>query len=798
MNRRGRGLRYRGRPPYRRRGGPVPGTSREPSLPPSDSPPHQLLCGNNASPYAGWSVYFPGQSYLKATASGLVDRLRLLEKFFHKNLDDFALPDTELAVARTSYQVDVDEIRQDDDIKEAWPTIIEDLRRQPRDVLSLLGLALYETLNSAMHQSPENDGLQIPKVDVRLAGLAQLTPLREIRTAICGELVAVRGTVVRASEVRPQYAMMGFDCLHCGTSQAVEQPAGYFTLPTKCPTRGCRSRSFKEKPSSALTKLTDWQSLRLQELEETREGGRLPRMVDCELLGDLVDSAVPGDVVTVVGTVDLLRQEGAFSSVEGPKTAFISANNVLGEKGPSAAMTAVGPELTTKDYYAVEAIHEEPHLFRFLVNSLCPPIYGHEVVKAGLLLALVGGVRRHAEDPDRVPVRGDPHVLLVGDPGLGKSQLLQACARLAPRGVYVCGNTSSTAGLTVAAGRGAGGEASLEAGALVLADRGCCCIDELDKMAGAQGALLEAMEQQSISVAKAELAVSLPARAGVIAAANPAGGHYQRGRTVAENLRMNNALLSRFDLVFILLDRSDKDLDRRLSEHIMALHSGGLNTSKTTNSHAGNRSDVSDGSSDVSDSRPLAERLRGPVDDPVPPELLRKYIAYARQYVHPSLSTECSSILRKFYLELRRTCQGDCIPVTTRQLESLIRLVQARARLELREVCTAQDAQDIVEIMKHSMADTLTNELGQVDFGRSQHGSGMSRASQARSFIAVLTEEARMRRKSLFSVAEMKEIATNKCGISSDRFPGVLDSLNNQGFLLSKGNKRFQLQTSEY
>lgn len=795
--RRGRyGAHYHGWPPYRRRTSHVSTVGHSPPSPPCTSPAPLPLITDDPCPYAGWSLYFPREFYAKASANGLVDRLRQLEAFFCRNLDAFIESTASIDVMQTSYQVDVEEVEQDEEIKASWPSFRGDLRGRPGDVLKLLDLALYEVLGSAYHESLEG-GLH-PKISVRLTGFGPLTPLRDIRTAICEELVAVRGTVVRASEVRPRYMTMGFACHHCGTVQAVEQLAGYFTIPSKCPVRGCRSRSFKEQPSSHLTKLVDWQSLRLQELEETREGGRIPRMVDCELTEDLVDMAVPGDVVTVVGTVKLSRQDVSSTSAEGPMTAYISANNVLGEKGPSAAATAVGPDLTTKDYYAVEAIHEEPHLFRLLVNSLCPPIYGHEVVKAGLLLALVGGVRRHADDPNRVPVRGDPHVLLVGDPGLGKSQLLQACARLAPRGVYVCGNTASTAGLTVAAGRGAGGEASLEAGALVLADRGCCCIDELDKMSGAQGALLEAMEQQSVSVAKAELAVSLPARAGVLAAANPSGGHYQRGRTVAENLRMGSALLSRFDLVFILLDRSDEDLDRRLSEHIMALHSRSASTSRTSvESQRENYVDTLDLSSKTG-RRSLAERLRGPVADPVPTELLRKYIAYARQYVQPTLSPDCSLQLQSFYLELRRKHQEDCVPVTTRQLESLIRLTEARARLELREACTVQDALDVIEIMKYSMADTLTDEFGQLDFGRSQHGSGMSKASQARSFVSALTAEARRRETSLFTVADLKEIATDKCGIPSERFLGVLDSLNDQGFLLRKGNKKFQLQTSEF
>ena len=193
---------------------------------------------------------------------------------------------------------------------------------------------------------------------------------------------------------------------------------------------------------------------------------------------------------------------------------------------------------------------------------------------AGLSLALFGGVQKWAADKDRIAVRGDTHCLIVGDPGLGKSQMLQAVASISPRGVYVCGSYSTTSGLTVTLLREGSGDNVLEAGALVLADQGCCCIDEFDKMGHEHQSLLEAMEQQSISIAKAGIICSLPARTSVIAAANPVGGHYNKAKTVAENLKLSPAVLSRFDLIFILIDRPDEALDKLLSEHVMALHAG--------------------------------------------------------------------------------------------------------------------------------------------------------------------------------------------------------------------------------
>ncbi|KAH8035323.1 hypothetical protein HPB51_004564 [Rhipicephalus microplus] len=745
----------RGRGRFRRRaGGPRFARQRRRIVDPEDSDGSQGDDGTAFSPrvgndlnhrrlsaqqstHPGWHLYFPNKDY--PPDESVAQRLKLLEAYFAERVSKFVGP---------------------------------------------TGLALHQTLTKQDQNQIDVGAVDpLPELTVRIAGFGPLTPLRDVRSMTCGRMVAVRGTVVRASEVKPQYRAIGFSCSGCGAEQSVVQPGGYFTAPTCCSERGCRSRIFQE-----------------QESDEGTEGGRIPRIIDCELTDDLVGSAVPGDMVTVTGVVELARCDNPSGST-GPVDCYLVANHILGEqREPAGTTTPSGPDLGRQDYYAIEAIHDKPDLFRLLVNSLCPAIYGHEIVKAGLLLALFGGVRRYSDDPDHVPVRGDPHVLVVGDPGLGKSQLLHACARVAPRGVFVCGNTASIAGLTVSVGRGSAGEASLEAGALVLADRGCCCIDELDKMSTAQGALLEAMEQQCVSIAKAELTVSLPARAGVLAAANPVGGHYNRAKTVAENLRMGNALLSRFDLVFILLDQPNADLDRRLSEHVMAMHLKKSNSLSSCQQLLESASDtqVSAIFQTPEPSNSLAQRLRGPMSDPIPAPLLRKYITYARQYVQPTLSTECAAHLQKFYLHLRGVRQADSVPITTRQLESLIRLTQARARLELREECTAQDALDVIELMKHSIADTQSDGMGSVDFRRSQHGSGMSKPAQARALVSALTKESQRTGNRIFTTSELRTVAEHRCGILSSSVRVVVDALNDQGFLLKKGSGRYQLQTTDF
>lgn len=469
--------------------------------------------------------------------------------------------------------------------------------------------------------------------------------------------------------------------------------------------------------------------------------------------------------------------------------------------------SSVAYEHSPREMEFVSDFFDLPNKFQILVASLCPSIFGHEIIKASLLLGLVGGCQRHTDDPSLVPVRGDLHILVVGDPGLGKSQMLQAVHQVAPRSVFVCGNASTTAGLTVSiTSQGQSGDLNLEAGALVLADQGCCCIDEFDKMSTQHQALLEAMEQQCISITKSGIIANLPARTSILAAANPIGGHYNRSKTVSENLKMSSALLSRFDLVFLLLDTPNNEMDQLLSEHVMKLHSksgresissrNSFNSSLTDslNSSIASRPSQSVLTDHWKGHKPLQARLkipRGAEIELLPPKLLKSWIAYAKKYVvHVTLSPEAKKILMDYFLKLRRDHHTkDSTPITTRQLEAMMRLTEARAKLDLSETATVEHAQDIVDLMNLSMLQTQSDVFGSLDFERSQNGSGTSLRSLQKVVLQKIVREKQQTGNDLINIERIKALVPG-----CPQVRNVVEALNLDGQLIKKGPGLYKIE----
>lgn len=747
-------------------------------------------------PFRKWLQYLPGEQY--SPTSNLVHCLQAVKQFFLKSTN---LENSEELHEKRFFDVNLKLLIEDPGVLQAWPLLKEDLEDRAEKVSGILGLTRHQMIEDELQNDGGGVTKAFPMVRARLTKHSPSTPLKMLKSSYFGKLVTIRGTVIRVSSIRPMCAWMEFQCPICLADQVVHQPEGKHTAPSRCCGAGCRQyKNFVPKRASKKTITVDLQNIRLQEIVQD-DGGRVPRTIECELTEDLCDNCVPGDVIILTGVVKVVSSEEGNSKQPKAKSKtmfilFISALNISNSRSKgSRGSNNIGIEFTNNDYAAIQEIHTfGDSIFKLLTNSLSPSIYGHELVKAGLLLGLFGGTNKSAGDRTHLSIRGDPHILVVGDPGLGKSQMLQSTSAVAPRGVFVTGNTTTTSGLTVTLTREACNDFALEAGALVLADQGCCCIDEFDKMTTQHQALLEAMEQQCISVAKAGVVCTLPARTAILAAANPVGGHYNRSKTVAENLKLGPALLSRFDLVFILIDTPNEQMDGLLSEHVMALHLPQNTTKKST------FLDPTQQPHTISASAPLADRLKykaGETKEPIPHPILRKYIAYARKYVFPKLSKEACNVLQNFYLELRQKHQtSDSTPITTRQLESLIRLTEARAKLQLCEEATVQDALDVVEIMKLSMVDTFSDNTGLLDFSRDLNGSGMSSKNAAKNFIAALTRQSHNLQKNTFTVDEMKKFA-QMSAIKVDNFSDFVASLNYQGFMIKKSDKIYQLLSAD-
>jgi len=504
---------------------------------------------------------------------------------------------------------------------------------------------------------------KIEEVNVRFKGLPITTSLRTLGSIHIGKLVMVDGIIIRATPARPMVTRAAFKCRRCGTVTYVDQSSPFLRTPVQCSDPACRRKGPFEFLQEEST-FVDSQQIRIQERPEDLPPGQLPRWLNIRLEGrELVDLARPGDMVAMVGIVRAVAPTLPRAGKLRVFRMHLDANFIdLVSKEPETVI--ISPEEEEK----ILKLTKDPWVHRKVIQSIAPSIFGYDHVKESIMYLLFGGIPKQLPD---IRIRGDMNVLLIGDPGTAKSQLLQYVARIAPRGLYTAGRGSTAAGLTAAVLSERGGGMTLEAGALVLADKGVACIDEIDKMRKEDRvAIHEAMEQHTVSVAKGGIVATLNARTAILAAANPALGRYEPYRTVAENISLPVTILSRFDLIFVLRDVPEKEIDAEMTEHILELHRTGI----------------------------------APVEPPVPADLLRKYISYTKN-LKPVLTGEALDRLKDFYLVMRSASEteGTPIAITARQLESLVRVAEARARVAYRKEILAEDAEAAISIMKRSL-----------------------------------------------------------------------------------------------
>lgn len=606
---------------------------------------------------------------------------------------------------------------------------------------------------------------------IRFIKVPSKLQIRLLRSENISKLIAIDGLIRKATEVRPKLVTAAFECQRCGSITVIPQSANKYTEPLECSSEQCgRNGPFKLMVNEST--FVDAQKIRLQESPEDLRGGEQPQTLDIDVDDDLAGLVAPGDRVTIVG---ILRSYQRVNKM-GKSTFFDLVLDGLSIEREDTEFDDL--EITPGDEKEIRKLGESPDIYDRMIASIAPSIFGYDEIKEAMALQLFSGVPKHLPDGSRI--RGDIHMLLVGDPGIAKSQLLRYAIKLSPRGIYTSGKGTTSAGLTAAAVKDEFGDGrwTLEAGALVLADKGMAAVDEMDKMEKEdRSALHEAMEQQTISIAKAGILATLKSRCALLGAANPKFGRFDPYENIAQQINLPPALISRFDLIFILTDKTNRQRDTEIAEHIMRGHYAGEISAQFQNV-------------------PSTKVTQAQIDDAmeviqpsIEPELMRKYIAYSKRNIFPVLEDDARQQIIDFYLNLRNqgSDPNSPVPVTARQLEALVRLTESSARMRLNNTITTADVNRVIRIVTESLKQVMTDpETGKLDADIISTGMAKSQRDKAK-LIRDIIREVQQGHEGKAPKQEVIQRAI-EAGIEEDKAEDMIKRLKREGSIFEPRN----------
>ncbi|MFC1710757.1 minichromosome maintenance protein MCM [Nanoarchaeota archaeon] len=644
-----------------------------------------------------------------------------------KNFFDFYKKDLGESLRKGDNTIYVDFVK----LSEFSNMLSDEILVNPEDTLRII------------EQAIEESGL-VSNVRVRLTNMSksQEIKVRNIRSKHLNEMIIVEGIIRQASDVRPQVVNAKFECPSCGTIISVLQMEKKFREPSRC---SCGRRGGFKLLSKEMV---DTQRLVIEEVPESLSGGEQPKRINVFVKEDLVEpkmeeKTTPGSRVKVIG---VLKEVPVPLRTGGLSTRFelaVEVNNII-----ALEETFEELEISEEDEMQILELSQDPKILEKLTRSITPSVWGYNEIKRSLVLQLFGGVKKIHADGQRS--RGDIHILLIGDPGVAKSVTLDFMARISPKGRYVVGRSASGAGLTAIVVRDEYLRGwSLEAGAMVLANKGLVCIDELEKMDPQdRSAMHEAMEQQTVTISKANVQATLKAETSVLAAANPKFGRFDPYQSIAQQIDLPPTLINRFDVIFTLRDIPNREKDEKIATHVLAEHKN------------------------------IGEDML------IPKDLFRKYVAYAKQRVNPVLTDEAINEIKTFYIDLRNKPVASesamrPIPISARQLQALIRMSESSAKIRLSDKVSIEDAKSAIEIMKYYLMQVgYDYESKTFDIDKATTGI----TSSQRSKIFLVRDTITKLESRLGKMIPVEEIENELEGqLTKDEIDDAINKLNSQG-----------------